>query len=312
MLFTTGQREKYVRKMMEEGGTIARRKKAPDILQDLLKNTNLDTNTINDLVKSYVNEGKTELPNMMPEGVQGPLAQDQLRETPTNSLRRPAYVYDETSDTFSRAPEGVDEPTRQVMRVNNPPRASAPASTAPRGNWYMDDSGQWKRWESDVPNKPPRETSAQAKERLAIESAIAQLKSKKAMKRVGTTQYEEPITTRDQALSVPVSLGLDPDRYPAIKDALSSYPETLPEEPKQQTFWDDLSGSMRGAANAIGRTGSAIGRKMESIAGGDRQNEVPVQPRKQVATNPEEYLRSIRAKVTPANIEWAKRKLGAK
>lgn len=287
---------------------IQRKQKAPDILQDLIKNTNLDTNTINDLVKSYVNEGTTELPNMIQEGTQGPIEADQSRETPTNSLRQPSYIYDETSNQFNRAPEGVSEPLKQIREVNR----FRNNSTAPRGNWYMDDSGQWKRWESDVPNKPPRETSAQAKERLSIESAIAQLKSKKAMKRVGTTQYEEPITTRDQALSVPVGLGLDPDRYPAIKDALSSYPETLPEEPKQPTFWDDLSGSMRGAANAIRRTGSAIGRKMESIAGGDRQNEVPVQPRKQAEINPEDYLRSIRAKVTPANIEWAKRKLGAK
>lgn len=285
-----------------------RQDKAPDIIHDLITKTNLDTNTINDLIKSYVNEGITQLPNMVQEGFQGPLEQGQSRETPTNSLRQPAYVYDETSNQFNRAPEGVSEPLKQIRELNR----FRNNSTAPRGNWYMDENGKWQRWESDVPDKTPRETSVQTKERLAIESAITQLKNKKAVKKMGTTQYEEPITTRDQALSVPVGLGLDPDRYPAIKEVLSSYPETLPEEPKQPTFWDDLGGSIRSAANAIGRTGSEIGRRVHSMVGGQSQNEVPVQPRKQEVTNPEEYLRSIRAKITPANIEWAKRKLGAK
>ena len=292
---------------MAEGEAMGRRKKAPDILQDLIKNTNLDTNTINDLVKSYVNEGNTQLPNMMQEDVQGPLEQSQSRETPTNSLRPPSYVYDEKSNTFNRAPEGVSDPIRQIREVNR-----FRSETSPRGNWYMDQNGQWQRWEGDAPNKPQRETSAQTKERLSIESALTQLKNKKAIKKMGTSQYEEPITTRDQALSVPVGLGLDPDRYPAIKEALASYPETLPEEPKQPTFWDNISGSMRGAANAIGRAGASMGQTVQSLAGGVPRNEIPVQPRKQESTNPEDYLRSIHAKVTPANIEWAKRKLGEK
>ncbi len=286
MLFTTGQREKYVRKMMEEGGAIARRKNAPDILQDLLKNTNHDTNTINDLVKSYVNEGKTELPNMMPEGVQGPLAQDQLRETPTNSLRRPAYVYDETSDTFSRAPEGVYEPTNQVMRVNNPPRATAAGSTAPRGNWYMDESGKWRRYVPREGEASGRPTAAQEQVRLSIESAIAQLKSKKAIKKSGTSQFEEPITTRDEALSVPVGLGLDPERYPEIQKALDLYPEQAPVEPEQPGFFDDfkagVGSAMRGGARAIGATGKALGNATENII---RPRQEPVQPRKQDAMN---------------------------
>lgn len=306
MFFTTNQREKYVRRIMDEGGVTNRQKKAPDIIQELIKNTNLDTNTINDMVKSYVQGDTMQLPNMLSSDTQGPLNQDQMRESPTNSIRQPAYVYDEKTGIFNRAPEGVSDPIRQIREVgrfqNN--------STAPRGNWYMDENGQWKRWVG--PDGASRPTSAQEKERLAIESALAQLKNKKANTEFGI----KPITTRDEALDVPIGLGLDPDRYPEIKQALSIYQETPPEEPKQPGLWDDVKAFGRGTAEVIANTGRAIQGAAQRAAqprpAVSPGSQTPVQPRKQDAMTPEQYLRSRRAKITPANIEWAKSKLGSK
>lgn len=283
-----------------------RQDKALAMVPVLIKDTNLDIGTISDLLKSYMNDGEIKPPKMLQENIQGPLAQNQMRETPTNSLRPPAYVFDETSSQFNRAPEGVSDPIRQIREVgrfqNN--------STAPRGNWYMDENGQWKRWVG--PDGASRPTSAQEKERLAIESALAQLKNKKANTEFGI----KPITTRDEALDVPIGLGLDPDRYPEIKQALSIYQETPPEEPKQPGLWDDVKAFGRGTAEVIANTGRAIQGAAQRAAqprpAVSPGSQTPVQPRKQDAMTPEQYLRSRRAKITPANIEWAKSKLGSK
>lgn len=114
---------------------------------------------------------------------------------------------------------------------------------------------------------PPRPTAAQEKERLAIEAAVAQLRTKKAVKRMGTTQYEEPIATRDQALSVPVGLGLDPNRYPDIQELVQGYPETMPEEPKQPSFLRILGPvcviSGRGQAARLGTLDRRLWRRQK-------------------------------------------------
>lgn len=321
-LFTSNQREKYARKLMEDN----RRNKAPNLLLELVKNTNLDTNTINDVLESYVKEGKTALPNMMPEGMQGPLEADQRRETPTNSVRPPAYVYNENTNVFNRAPEGVSDPIRQIREVNRFRSSEYPAWTYGEDGKIVPLEGYNRGGYVPPPRKPqqergapPRPTAAQEKERLAIEAAVAQLRTKKAVKRMGTTQYEEPIATRDQALSVPVGLGLDPNRYPDIQELVQGYPETMPEEPKQPSFFENLGAGLRdlgaGTGRAIGNFGSAAVAATKNMAGSkDGQKTESVRPAQQAEPrmSAEEYLKSINAKITPANIAWAKKKLGQK
>jgi hypothetical protein len=224
----------------------------------------------------------------MPQGVQGPLATDQIRPTATNQMRKPAYVYDENSNKFNQAPEGVEDPIRQVREVNR-----FRGSDRPSGNWYQDEAGKWQRWvDPQAPAKQPRPTAAQEKERLAIEAATAQLKAKQAVRKIGTMQTFEPITTLEQAQAVPVSLGLDMERYPEIKKLVQSYDvPPAPEEPKQRGLWDEVKDFGRGAAGAVANAGRALGSAAQRAAqprpaAPQAQETAPVQPRKQQASKP--------------------------
>jgi len=96
-----------------------REQKAPGIIQELIKNTNLDTNTINDVVKGYVQGGDLKFPSILSQDTQGPLNQNQMRETATNSLRPPIYVQQEGTDTFSPAPAGVHDRS-QIVETKPP------------------------------------------------------------------------------------------------------------------------------------------------------------------------------------------------
>ncbi len=283
---------------------IQRKQKAPDILQDLIKNTNLDTNTINDLVKSYVDEGKTRLPNMVQEGTQGPLEADQSRETPRNSLRNPVYTTQEGSTVFQRAPEGVSE-ANQIKELNVPrlstekPMGSATFYTRGQNGYEIvgREPSMSDRWIDVTENGGGVGSRGGESPQSKVDRATI-AKVQEAQRQAG-------------AKGVPVSGEL-------LKQGVESAQRLgLP------TYSTPVEEDVPGAMGAIQRflPGGKTGKQMGMEIGlGEPDGQVsrsePVQPRKQDARNdgmsPEQYLKSIKAKITPANIRWAKGKLGSK
>lgn len=214
-----------------------RRQKAPEILSELVSKTGFDMPTINDMLRSYVDEGELKLPDLMPESQQGPLNQGQRRESQTNTLRKPAYIYNEPTQTFGPAPAGVDDPVRQIREVGRYAQEAAP-----RGNWYQE-NGKWKRWtDTSGGSKPTRPTAAQEKERLAIEAVTSALRQKIRVNPL--TKMTEPILDKNEAFGVAVSAGLDVDRYPEIQKLISGYDETPADEPEQPGFWENVARPM--------------------------------------------------------------------
>lgn len=81
----------------------------------LMTETGYDSDTINQVVKNFVETGRYQLPSALPEGVEGPLAQNQIRESERNRMRKPIYTRNEDDDTWEMAPEPVGGRDQVIM-----------------------------------------------------------------------------------------------------------------------------------------------------------------------------------------------------
>ncbi len=280
-----------------------REDKALAMVPVLLHNTNFDIGTISDLLKGYMSDGEIKLPNMMQEGTQGPLEADQLRETPRNSLRKPVYTTREGSNVFQRAPEGVSE-ADQIKELNVPrlstekPMGYATFYTrGPNGYEIVGrEPSMSDRWIDVTENGGGVGSRGGESPQSKVDRATI-AKVQEAQRQAG-------------AKGVPVSGELLKQGVEAAQRlGLPTYSTPVEE---------DVPGTMGAIQRFLpgGKTGKQMGTEIGlGEPNGQVSRSEPVQPRKQDARNdgmsPEQYLKSIKAKITPANIRWAKGKLGS-
>lgn len=244
-----------------------RKQKAPEVLFELLGKTDIDTDTINSMLKSYVQGGDISIQS--PRG-SGP------DSTKSVNVRPRLMTFDESTQSYGWMPDDVSNKNQVIAYNSNQKTQSTPA-------WTYDENGQavplngYTRQgyvtppRKDLPrNTMPRETSAAQKERLAVERVITQLRQR--MKIDPLTKMIDPIKSKQDAIGVAVGEGLDVKRYPEIEKIVGEYEDAPPPDAKQLSLFDRIM---------------SLGKRSTPTPGGDDQktNEQPAVKTRPVDTS---------------------------